>query len=113
MMSTTYCKIYVGIDISRGDLKSYLLSKLGLCRVGQALCGTGLEIDVRRNEDHEPEKYSPAWDGFVYSRYYLDVDSAENVSRESYISSVRSLLRVLKEMGGDVVAACDFESELQ
>ncbi|TCS96485.1 hypothetical protein EDD58_101118 [Hazenella coriacea] len=72
-----------------------------------------MEIDVVKNEDFDESKLVHFYrKGFLYSRYYLDIEPNENVEQKDYIEHIGNLLKRLWETEFKAIAACDFEEEL-
>ncbi|WP_242976342.1 hypothetical protein [Clostridium diolis] len=71
-----------------------------------------MEIDLRKNKDFSSKDSVRKNDGFLYSRYYLDIEPKENIMQEQYISSIATILEKLWTLGYKVVTACEFEEEL-
>lgn len=110
-----YCKVFVDADdISQAELHSRLIRCLGdrVKRVGQrSIEGSLFAIDVMRNEDFEAIRRKEP-DGFVYFRYYLDVDAVPGQQQSAQIALVARILECLWTQGYAAVAAADFEDEL-
>lgn len=111
-MENLYCKLYVDTDIDKDLLEDHLARALHLRRNNFSLDGDFLNVDVRRNEDYRPSRSDPDGEGFISSRYYLDVEPSENVDRSSYVRAVAGILSLLWSLGAMAVASCDFEDEL-
>ncbi|WP_236886702.1 hypothetical protein [Clostridium beijerinckii] len=71
-----------------------------------------MEIDLRKNKDFSSKDSVRKNDGFLYSRYYLDIEPKKNIMQEQYISSIATILEKLWTLVYKVVTACDFEEEL-
>lgn len=99
-----YCKVFVDADESPGAVQGILGTIASASR-------SAMSIDVRRNDDFDRDRRLTN-DGFLFFRYYLDVDPASGVPRTSYIVAVAELLEALWRNGCRAVAACDFEDEL-
>jgi hypothetical protein len=110
-----YCKVFVDSDDrSRGDLQALLIECLGdrVKSVGlRSVDGLLYAIDVKRNEDFDAIRSSEP-DGFLYYRYYLDVDAVPGQQRVAQVALVAQILERLWEHGYAAVAACNFEDEL-
>ena len=110
-----YCKLFVDIDdISREGLQALLVECLG-DQVKSAdrwsIAGLLFAIDVRRNDGFDIIRRNEP-DGFLYYRYYLDIDAESSQPRADQIAPVAQILECLWEHGYAAVAACDFEDEL-
>ncbi|ADU75661.1 hypothetical protein M972_112761 [Acetivibrio thermocellus AD2] len=108
-----YCKIYVDSDLDIEQLKQKIISIVsGEKQLFRTIVTTFGEIDINKNEDFDDEKRKLEVDGFIYSRYYLDIEPKEDIGQQEYISHIGNLLRSLWSSGLKSVAACDFEEEL-
>ena len=110
-----YCKIFVDADdISREDLQAQWVKCLGdqVKRVERRSIGGSLfAIDVERSEVYDPIRCNEA-DGFLFFRYYLDVDAIRGQQLAEHITLVSRILEYLWGLGYTAVAACDFEDKL-
>lgn len=109
------CKLFVnGDDISQQDLHALLIECLG-DQVKSAelnsIDGLLFAIDVKRNEGFDSIRCKEA-DGFLFFRYYLDVDAVHGQQPAAHIALVSRILEYLWGLGYGAVAACDFEDEL-
>jgi len=105
-----YCKIFIDTN---EDMEGVLSSISDIVSVYRwTIISDSMEIDLRKNEDFSKKERVVKEDGFLYSRYYLDIESKENVKQEQYILSIATLLENLWTLGYKVVTACDFEEEL-
>lgn len=67
-------------------------------------------LDIRKNKEYKTKSNNE--NSFLFWPYYLDIDRKDSAELETYIAQIRELLSFLKTKGMNVVAACDFESEL-
>ena len=108
-----YCKLYVDTDFEIEQLKDEITSMVsGQKQLFRTIVTTFGEIDVNKNEDFDDKKRDIEPDGFIYSRYYLDIEPKEDIEQQDYISGIGDLLQSLWSNGLKSVAACDFEEEL-
>ena len=68
-------------------------------------------ISIRKNREYSAAQYSKAADDFIYWKYYLDVEPVE-IKESLYIKKISDLLKYLKGYCRGVIAACEFEGEL-
>lgn len=112
-----YCKIFIDFsgELSEAD---QLIAKLtnGSIQFKWGLIETAFaELDVRRNDDFKTPKELKSKDprdGFLFWKYYIDIEPTEGTARTTYISMVGRLLLDLWAKGINAVAACSFEDEL-
>ena len=110
-MQNDYCKVYVDDDRPRDAVVEAIRSASRGCLEGQATIRTdNYVVDVEDNEEYDQFKRSEPTDGFLYYRYYLDVERLRD--RSAYIQSLSSLLRAMRGAGFNLVPACDFEEQL-
>jgi hypothetical protein len=107
-----YCKIYVDTDINIEQLKDKISMMVsGEKQLFRTIITSFGEIDVNKNEDFDRKKVLES-DGFIYSKYYLDIEPKGNIEQQNYIQGISDLLQNLWNSGFKSVAACDFEEEL-
>lgn len=69
------------------------------------------EINIQKNKEYKAKENLLDTAEFLYWKYYLDIDPNRN--KESvYIKKVSDLLGYLRIHCNGVIAACDFEDEL-
>ena len=107
-----YCKIFIDND----DPDEAIAKKVSLITSGDIDQWTVItdwsEIDIVQNDDFNEIKRREDPDGFLFYRYYIEMEPEENVLRQDYIMKVGRLLECLWKEGWEAVAACDFEDEL-
>ena len=114
MDESLYCKVFVDTPRDANSILASIASFVGGATQGLTVVSETLEVDVRRNEDFDPQKQG-CENAFLFYRYYLDVVPTQYLAesrRSQYIAVVASILSMLKDSGCRVVAACDFEDEL-
>lgn len=119
MYDNLYCQCFLELDSfeSRGELCAWLNrilhGKLIPYPFDSIETPWGI-LDVRRNRSYGISKgtNSDPLDDFLYWRYYLDIEPAENVPESAYIQNLRKFIHELKKQGVRVVPACEFEDEL-
>jgi len=108
-----YCKIFIDTEIDMDSLINKITEMVtGQKELFRTIVTKFGEIDVNKNEDFNAEKRCMKPDGFLYSRYYLDIEPNKEIEQGNYIANVSNLLRVLWQNSFEAVAACDFEDEL-
>ena len=112
LSESLYCKIFIDTD----EAKEVILKKLSLIVSGKielrTVTSKWCEMDLVKNDDFDEIKRLEFPDGFLFYKYYLDIDPKEGISREEYILNIGNLLEKLWKKSWKAVAASDFESEL-
>ncbi|MFE1630923.1 1,4-dihydroxy-6-naphthoate synthase [Brevibacillus reuszeri] len=107
-----YCKLFIDTDID--DLS--LVNLVGQISNGSiqnwVIVNKYSEIYVNKNDDFNETLRGKNGDGFLHSRYFLDIEPSLNVEQNEYIAYVARFLEGLWKEGCQAVAACDFEEEL-
>jgi hypothetical protein len=106
-----YCKIFIDTDADRDYVKRQIARILSGSIDFWTIVTEFGEFDIRKNSDFDEEKRDKP-KGFLFSRYYLDIDILEGTEQEFYISSIAKLLQGLWDLGYKAIAACDFEDKL-
>jgi hypothetical protein len=103
--------MFVDIQCSRDELIDKIIDFTGGKReLLRTIITSFGEVDVIENKAFYSDKKQH--DNFLYYMYYLDIEPSIQSDEMEYIASIRKLLRQFKLQGTNVVAACDFESEL-
>jgi hypothetical protein len=107
-----YCKILVDSDLPKDQVVD-TVSRMVSGTVDHGTIVTDWsEIDVVKNDDFDAVKRHKRPDGFLFYRYYLDMEPEARVLRQDYVNAIGKLLEGLWATGWKAVAACDFEDEL-
>lgn len=107
-----YCKMFIDSPQSWEQLKTRVCTEnQGEDRGFTIYFPWGL-FDLRENDEWNPEKVGQP-DGFLFSKYYADVEPAEGIDEAEYVRSVANLVSGLRAIGNLVVPACDFEDSLE
>ena len=112
-MQNDYCKLYVDSDLPKAELVEAVRVDAVGGREGRAtVLSSTCVLDIEDNDDFDDERKANSPDGFLYFRYYFDVEPVPGVSKDRYIQSLSSLLVSMRRRGISVVPACDFEELL-
>lgn len=111
-MEDLYCQIYVWTPLTRAELATAIASRLGGVAQGKFVHGERFEIQIRENDDFDPDRCDDPQDGFLYYPLFLETDPREGVDASDYVRDVSSILTTLRSLGYKAVAACDFEDRL-
>lgn len=112
-MQDLYCKVYIDTDDSFTDLFERVLSytkgeKDAITYINSEWC----EISVRRNREFDQNNSRMDVSDFVFWKFFLDIEPANNIGETVYIYNISRLVEFLKGIYGNVVIACDFEDEI-
>jgi len=107
-----YVKVYVDCD---KDL-SQVIDQIARITSGsvrmRSVSSKQLEIYIVAIGDFNESCRSQPDDGFLYYRFYLDIEPASAIARDQFVVSLGNLLEALWSFGWKAIAACDFEEEL-
>jgi len=108
-----FCKIYLDSDFYRVIILSNIREVIG-GELGQysSLANDNCNLDVLRNDDFQEHRRNELPDGFLFSRYLIEIEPNEDVDEETYIATVSRLLEGLWSRGYKAIASCDFEELL-
>lgn len=114
MTTSSYCDLYVDSPLERDEFRALVGGLIGAETVAVDMKAGALQVSVRKSNDYDPEKLTTIPSDFVFWRYLVEVDhSAESVSRSAYLEALAQLIAGLRENGARVVAAADFEEDLE
>lgn len=106
-----FCELYVDIRLNESRLEELLAQQLhGVKDRCYIICSWG-DLCVRKNDAYRWWKPSSN-DAFLYSRFVIELDRTEKATHAEYIQGVREVMTSLRGRSARVVAACDFEDEL-
>ena len=109
-----YCKLFVDFNGSRDELIDKVVQIVnGNRKRIKSIESSIAEIDVNNNEDYNEEISFVGDDGFLYSKYYLDIEPIDDIGQSEYTLWMKKFVNKLIEMGYNVVVASEFEEELK
>jgi len=112
-MVGNYCKVYLDTHVPKSDVIRLIRSILtGESESRATIHTSSCVIDIEENDEFDEVMRAGANDGFLYYRYFLDIEPVEGVGRERYLQVLSGLLRGLRDKGCKAIPACDFEDEL-
>lgn len=112
MYEDLYCKVFLDTNLSYEEIFSMVEKYVaGKKESLNYIIADWCEISIQRNKEYNVEQYLLDIDDFVYWKYYLDIEPME-IEEEEYIKKIFDLLKYLKIYCRGVIAACDFEEEL-
>ncbi|MCI8670233.1 MAG: 1,4-dihydroxy-6-naphthoate synthase [Lachnospiraceae bacterium] len=112
MHEDLYCKVYLDTSLTYEEIFSIVVKYIGGKKEALTyIIADWCEVSIQKNKEYNVEQYLLDTDDFVYWKYYLDIEALE-VGEGEYIKKISDLLRYLKTYCKGVIAACDFEEEL-
>lgn len=108
-----FCKIFLDTNFNR----SYVLESIKQVIGGElgkfsSLVTAHCKLEVLRNDDFHEHKRNESPDGFLFSRFLIEIEPNEDVNQEIYVRTLSHLLQGLWEEGYKAIASCDFEDML-
>jgi hypothetical protein len=107
-----YCKVYLDSALSKHAVLAHLADWVAGQVSMRTITANAFEVDVVANEDFDESRAQRAKDGFLFYRYYLDIEPRSGVPEEEYVEAVRRLLTKVRSGDMRAVASCDFEDQL-
>jgi hypothetical protein len=117
MYDDLYCQCFLRLDDieKKGDLCIWLnrfFSGNIIPYPFDSIETSWCKIHMQKNKGYNMGDQSDPQDGFLYWRYFLDIEPSETTSESEYIRHLRQFIHELKNQGIGVVPACTFEDEL-
>lgn len=107
-----YCKIFIDTDVS-DEVVAKKVCSITSGEIDQWTVITDWsEIDIVENDDFDEMKRKEEPDGFLFYRYYIEMEPGANTLRQDYVMNISRLIESLWQEGWKIVAASDFEDEL-
>ena len=105
-----FAKIYLDTALSFEDVLQVVQKLTGGARSMRTVAAEPVEIDVLRNEDHDPARAAAG--DFVHFPYILEAYPAGDVDDAQFVDAVRTLVERVASEGWRFVLAADFEEQL-
>lgn len=113
MYNNLYCKIYLDSRLEIEELCQYINDKVsGRIELIRTIKTEWGEIDLRRNNDFNPQRLKNNPEDFVFWQYYLDIEPKGEIDKSEYIGHIAKLIDEFNSENIKVVASCDFEENL-
>jgi hypothetical protein len=109
-MDDLFCTVYVLSELDRFQIATLIGSQLGGNVNGKFISTAQVEIEIRENEDFQPDRHQEK--DFLFYPIYLEIEPNENAEAFDYIAEVKEILEILDKRGCKSVAVCDFEDQL-
>ena len=107
-----YCKVYLDAPPPREAVLKSLAEWTGGATHLRTITTGLFEADVVNNEDFDEARRHRSRDGFLFYRYYLDIEPQPGAPEAEYVGALRALLTRLRAEGWGGVASCAFEDRL-
>lgn len=110
MTDDLYCKVYLDATFSVASVRELMATLTEGTLKGRSIFSKELMIDVFENKTKSAD-YPP--NDFVQWPFYLEIEpSGDNISFDTYLSALASVLRGLQAQDIRVTPSCDFEDQL-
>jgi hypothetical protein len=107
-----YCKLLIDTDEDRVILTSFVADQIFGNIDRWSISNDQVSMMVHKNEDFDMNMRNQEEEGYLYSRFYLEMEPAMTADQELYIRMISKLLEKLWGNGFKAVALCDFASVL-
>lgn len=107
-----FTKIFVDSDVDKVMLLDTVSNIVMGTISGSSILTKQAEIFIFNNGDFDEEKRNQGNDGFLYYKYYLEIEPTEDVSDRNYVLEISNLLTKLWDADFKAIASCDFEDLL-
>lgn len=107
-----FTKIFVDSDVDKEMLldtvSNYVMGTIS----GSSILTKQAEIFIFNNGDFDEDKRNEGNDGFLYYKYYLEIEPTEDTNDRNYVLEISNLLTKLWNAEFKAIASCDFEDLL-
>lgn len=104
-----FCKVFIDTERDQNELLSLINSEISREVNKLEISNSILIIELRKNNEFNVVKSKNPSDGFLFYKYYLEIEPFSQVVERDYIKSRADLLKKLWESKIGAIAACDFE----
>src|SRR4051812_31498884 len=87
-----WCKLYVDADVSREKLVKFVVEIKGGVAIGRTVSIGQSKIYISENDEWKESRHRNPRDGFLYFRYYMDIEALRRQKRAAQIALVADLL---------------------
>ena len=106
-----FCKLFIDAACEHEELVRRLADLTEGTAENWSISTGWSEFNVVRNDDFDAVRRQ-GHRGFLYFRYFLEIESQAVVDQKIYIAQIGALLASLCDAGMRAIAACDFEDQL-
>ncbi|NUU59595.1 1,4-dihydroxy-6-naphthoate synthase [Paenibacillus agri] len=107
-----FTKIFVDSDVDKGMLLDTVSNIVIGTISGSSILTKQAEIFIFNNGDFDEDKRNQGDDGFLYYKYYLEIEPTEDADDRNYVLEISILLTKLWNAEFKAIASCDFEDLL-
>jgi hypothetical protein len=107
-----FTKIFVDSDVDKEMLLDTVSTIVMGTISGSSILTKQAEIFIFNNGDFDKDKRNQGNDGFLYYKYYLEIEPTEDVIDRNYVVEISNLLTKLWDADFKAIASCDFEDLL-
>lgn len=107
-----FTKIFVDSDVDKEILLDTVSNIVMGTINGSSILTKQAEIFIFKNGDFDEDKRNQGTDGFLYYKYYLEIEPTEDADDRNYVLEVSNLLTNLWNADFKAIASCDFEDLL-
>ena len=112
-MTDTYCKLFISSELPHETLSNIIAEAVSGCQVRiWSISSPALDIYINLNDEYDANKTCGEEDGFLYFKFFLDIEPTPGTDIQRYIKAIAHLMQALHQNGMQSVAACDFEDRL-
>ncbi|MNM90804.1 hypothetical protein D3C81_1030790 [compost metagenome] len=107
-----FTKIFVDSDVDKEMLLDTVSNIVMGTISGSSILTKQAEIFIFNNGDFDEDKRNQGNDGFLYYKYYLEIEQTEDADESNYVLEISNLLTKLWNADFKAIASCDFEDLL-
>ncbi|MGG0888076.1 1,4-dihydroxy-6-naphthoate synthase [Brevibacillus parabrevis] len=107
-----FTKIFVDSDVDKEMLLDTVSNIVMGAISGSSILTKQTEIFIFNNGDFDEDKRNQGNDGFLYYKYYLEIEPTEDADDRNYVLEISNLLTKLWNADFKAIASCDFEDLL-
>ncbi|GGH10945.1 1,4-dihydroxy-6-naphthoate synthase [Paenibacillus segetis] len=107
-----FTKIFVDSDVDKEMLLDTVSNIVMGTISGSSILTKQAEIFIFNNGDFDEDKRNQGNDGFLYYKYYLEIEPTEDADDRNYVLEISNLLTKLWNVDFKAIASCDFEDLL-
>ncbi|QTH45381.1 nucleotidyltransferase domain-containing protein [Cohnella sp. LGH] len=107
-----FCKVFADAEMTKETLVTLAAETLHGTIERWSIQTEQCDIGIAENDEYDSVKKIDKLDGFLFSKYYIEIEPSIDGNKDAYISEVGMLLERLWQEGCSAIASCDFEELL-